>query len=194
MSRTCAATWGSCQQRSTRILRAVGTGRMSVEQAVASGINSTELAEFGVRFTDEIRSSVQACLKQVEASHLAERTTETLSTGERRRVLIARALIHQPRILVLDEPTTGLDIVARHYFTKLLTQLTQIPNLTLVLVTHHVDEIIPQCTRVVMLKAGRVVFDGPRPSALSNAELSALFDTNIQVRTSPSGVCHAHIP
>ena len=81
--------------------------------------------------------------RRVGAAHLAAATLDTMSTGEARRVLIARALVHQPRALVLDEPTRGLDLVARHEFLERIRAVAQ-QGTTILLVTHHVDEIIPE--------------------------------------------------
>lgn len=157
------------------------TGRMLVEEAVASGITATELAEFGVKLTDDVLAKVDRSLEQVGATHLKGRRTETLSTGERRRVLIARALVHQPAVLLLDEPTTGLDVAARHRFVDWLQQLTELPKTTVILVTHHVEEVVSGFGHVVLLDRGAVVFDGPRCGGMTDARLSALFDVPLRL-------------
>ena len=97
-----------------------------------------------------------------------------MSAGERRRVLIARALVSNPQALVLDEPTTGLDLVARHRFMETVRRLAR-EGTTMILVTHHVEEIIPETHRVVMLREGRVAFDGTPDEALTAARLEDLF-------------------
>jgi iron complex transport system ATP-binding protein len=107
-----------------------------------------------------------------------------LSAGERRRVLIARALITRPEALVLDEPTAGLDPVARHRFMESIRRLAQ-EGTTLILVTHHIDEIIPEIKRVVLLHAGRVAFDGPAEQALTPERLETVFGGPVIVE--PSG-------
>ena len=100
-----------------------------------------------------MRCGAQAteALDTVGAAHLADATLDTMSTGEARRVLIARALVHQPKALVLDEPTRGLDLVARHHFMERVRGVAQ-RGTTIVLVTHHVDEIIPEIDRVILLQ------------------------------------------
>ena len=98
-----------------------------------------------------------------------------MSTGERRRVLIARALVTRPDALVLDEPTTGLDLVARHRFMETVRRLIR-EGTTLILITHHVEEIVPETRRVVLLREGQVAFDGTPEEALTAAHLSQVFE------------------
>jgi iron complex transport system ATP-binding protein len=100
------------------------------------------------------------------------------STGEARRVLIARALVTEPLALILDEPTTGLDVVARHRFLKLVSRIAR-RGTTIVLVTHHVEEIIPEIEHVILLKSGRVACAGPKRSVLTTAQLSAVYGAAI---------------
>lgn len=157
------------------------TGRMTALEAVASGFTATELAAWGLPITPEVRDAAAAALGRVAAAALAPRHVETLSTGERRRVLIARALVHAPEILILDEPTTGLDIAARHTFLGILAGLCRVPGLTVVLVTHHLEEVVPEIAHAVLLAAGRVVFDGPAEQGLAPGRLSALFGTPLDI-------------
>jgi len=117
----------------------------------------------------------------VDASTLATRNVAELSTGELRRVLIARALVHRPQALLLDEPTAGLDVVAQHAFLQLLRGLAS-QGLTLVLVTHHLEEIIPEIDRVILLRAGTVHADANRATALTSENLSAVFGGVLKVR------------
>jgi iron complex transport system ATP-binding protein len=98
-------------------------------------------------------------------------------------VLIARALITTPQALVLDEPTAGLDPVARHRFMESIRRLAQ-EGTTLIIVTHHIDEIIPEIGRVVLLREGRVVFDGPTGQALTSERLGSVFGGPVVVEAS----------
>ena len=136
------------------------------------------LASHGVfahhEVTDDMRTRARNALSRVEAAHLADKPLNEMSTGERRRVLIARALIATPDALVLDEPTAGLDLVARHRFMESIRGLAR-DETTLILVTHHIDEIIPEIRRVVLLREGKVAFDGPVEEALTSDRLSAVF-------------------
>lgn len=101
-----------------------------------------------------------------------------MSTGEARRVLIARALVTNPEALVLDEPTTGLDLVARHEFLETLRAVAR-QGTTLILVTHRVEEVIPEVQTVVLLRRGSVVAAGPTSLTLTAANLSAAFEAPI---------------
>jgi iron complex transport system ATP-binding protein len=106
---------------------------------------------------------------------------DTMSTGEARRVLIARALAPDPGALLLDEPTTGLDLAARHRFLKTLSELAGLGK-TLILVTHHIEEIIPEIERVILLKEGRVFRDGPKEEVLRSGPVSELFAMPVRVQ------------
>ena len=103
-----------------------------------------------------------------------------MSSGEARRVLLARALVTAPRALVLDEPTTGLDLIARHAFLERVRQIAR-EGTTLILITHHIEEIVPEIERVVLLRGGRIVASGPKRSVLTAEGLSALFDAPIAI-------------
>ncbi len=166
------------------------TGNMTVDEAVASGFTATELPEFGRPLTDDVRAAITQALHRVGESHLVGRRVSTLSTGERRRVLIARALVHEPEILVLDEPTSGLDIAASDWFLKSLRSTLAGSRVTLVLVTHHIDEIIPEIRDVVLLDRGRVVASGAKEEILTRERLSKLFQIEIGLRETDDGFYH----
>jgi iron complex transport system ATP-binding protein len=133
--------------------------------------------------TGAMRDRARDALDRVEAAHLAARPLNELSAGERRRILIARALITKPDALVLDEPTAGLDPVARYRFMESIRRLAR-EGTTLILVTHHIDEIIPEIERVVLLKSGRVAFDGPAHEALTSEQLETVFGGPVVVERS----------
>src|SRR5690606_23084204 len=109
----------------------------------------------------EMRAHADSALERADAGHLAQREYATLSTGEARRVLLARALVHAPRALLLDEPASGLDIVSRDRLLQTLRRLAT-EGVTLVLVTHHAEELIPEIRHIVLLRDGRVVAEGAR--------------------------------
>jgi iron complex transport system ATP-binding protein len=121
-----------------------------------------------------MRARAADALARMGASHLARRWLDAMSSGEARRVLLARALATAPKALVLDEPTTGLDLVARHDFMERVREIAR-AGTTLILVTHHTEEIVPEIGRVILLQAGRVAADGQKADVLTAARLSDLF-------------------
>jgi iron complex transport system ATP-binding protein len=119
-------------------------------------------------------------MAQIGMSPLRDRPYAAMSAGEQRRFLLGRALVHDPAALVLDEPTSGLDLRACLDYLRLVRDLMR-QGKTILLVTHHIHEIPPEMTHVVLLKAGQVVGEGPKKELLSGPTLSALFDVPIQV-------------
>jgi iron complex transport system ATP-binding protein len=149
-------------------------GSITAEAAVLSAfLSSYGILRYG-EITDLMRRRANAALAQAGASHLASRTLDEMSSGEARRVLLARALATAPRALVLDEPTTGLDLVARHRFMETVRQLAR-SGTTLVLITHHIEEIVPEISRVVLLRGGRIIADGTARQNLTSERLSQVF-------------------
>ena len=155
-------------------------GRVTGRDVTLSGLLGSQGVFAHHEVTDAMREQARAALSRVDAWHLAARPLNELSAGERRRVLIARALITRPEALLLDEPTTGLDLVARHHFMESVRRLAR-DGTTVIIVTHHVEEVIPETRRVVLLQSGRAIFDGPPRAALTGARLSAVFGGPLQV-------------
>ncbi|KAG0742420.1 hypothetical protein G6F35_004246 [Rhizopus arrhizus] len=153
---------------------------LTVEQAVLSGFFASYVVPAFREVTAEMRTRVGETLAMTGALSLRERAYAELSAGETRRVLIARALVNRPQALLLDEPSTGLDLVAREQLVATMRVLAQ-QGITLVLVTHHIEEIIPEIERVVLLRDGRVLADGSRAELLRNEPLSAVFGGAITV-------------
>jgi iron complex transport system ATP-binding protein len=119
-------------------------------------------------------------MEELDLHDLAERPYGQLSDGQRRRLLLARALVHDPEVLVLDEPTNGLDLRSRHQLLALLRRLAAGPT-TLLLVTHQLEAIIPEISRCLLLRGGALVADGPAAALLTDQPLSALFNTPLRV-------------
>lgn len=153
---------------------------LTVEQAVLSGFFASYMVPAFREVTTDMRMRVGETLAMTGASGLRERAYAELSAGETRRVLIARALVNRPQALLLDEPSTGLDLVARQQLIATMRVLAQ-QGITLVLVTHHIEEVIPEIERVVLLRDGRVVADGARAELLRDEPLSAVFGGAITV-------------
>ncbi|MDO8433519.1 MAG: ATP-binding cassette domain-containing protein [Candidatus Binatus sp.] len=123
-----------------------------------------------------------AILRRVEAITLRDRPWRHLSQGERQRVLIGRALMAAPKLLILDEPCAGLDPVARERFLQFLTRLARRRSApTMVLVTHHVEEIVALFSHVIILKSGSVLAAGPRARVLNSRNLSIAFDAPVRL-------------
>jgi iron complex transport system ATP-binding protein len=130
--------------------------------------------------TDEMRERAWEALKRMEATRLAGQFVGTMSAGEKRRILIARALVHRPDQLLLDEPSNALDLAAQRELRETLRRLAQ-EGTGLVLVTHHLGDILPEIERVILMRDGRIVADGPREELLTEARLSELFQTNVRI-------------
>jgi len=174
-----------------RFVRGNANGVMTGLDAVVSGFFATHGVFAHQRVTGEMRVRAAAALARVEAAHLADRSLDTLSTGEARRVLIARALVHEPEVLVLDEPTRGLDLVARYEFMERVRAVAR-GGTTILLVTHYVDEIIPEIDRVVLLKCGRIAADGLKRELLTAPTLGAVFDAPLAVECA-GGYYHVRV-
>jgi len=130
--------------------------------------------------TQEQEHRALSALGELEIAHLAERTMNTLSTGEARRVVFARALVHNPAVLVLDEPCAGLDPHAAHHVRLAISSLAR-GGRSLVLVTHHVEDIVPEIERVVLVQDGGIVADGPKSELLTSDRLGSLFDIPVRL-------------
>lgn len=130
--------------------------------------------------TPAMRTRADAALDAMEVSHLSDRVVSHLSSGEARRLLVSRALAHNPRALVLDEPTNSLDLRACHDLTSGMRRLAQ-AGTSLILVTHHLPDIVPEIDRVVALKDGRVFRDGPTAEVLTPTVLSDVFGVAVDV-------------
>lgn len=137
------------------------------------------------------RAAALALLRRVGAADIAEREWLYLSQGERQRVLIARALMARPRLLILDEPCAGLDPVARVHFLGVVERLARVrgrrTGTALVLVTHHVEEITPGFTHALLLRKGRVVTAGKIAEVLTSAWLSKTFGAPLTLRRGRAG-------
>src|SRR6201981_181177 len=128
----------------------------------------------------ELLEKTDAARARLGIAHLAARPLAQMSSGEAKRTLIARALVHEPQTLLFDEPSNALDIGAQMQLRDTMRALAR-DGLGILLVTHHVSEIIPEIDRVVLLREGRIVADGPKQTILTSEMLSALFGANIEI-------------
>lgn len=162
------------------------SARLSALQSVLTGFFAAELEPEQDAISDLMRSDAERMLDAFHVNSKSPKCIGHMSTGERRRVLLARALVLQPQAIVLDEPTTGLDIRARAELLSILAELAA-ANTQIVLVTHHLEEILPCIDRTILLKAGKVFVDTHTSKALSNESISRLFDAKIQVERNAAG-------
>ena len=119
-------------------------------------------------------------LRFLEAAHLGEKPVDEMSSGEARRMLIGRALVHDPKALLLDEPSTSLDLFAQHELRKSIRKLAR-SGVAIILVTHHLSDIIPEIDRVILMSGGTIVADGPKEEVLTAAELGELFGVKVEL-------------
>ncbi|MCF8571418.1 ABC transporter ATP-binding protein [Gordonia sp. HY002] len=173
------------RELSTRIglVSSAFAGRVPAEEKVSDLVISAGYAVLG-RWREEYdpmdRAQASDILESMGAEHLADRTFGTLSEGERKRVLIARGLMTDPELLLLDEPAAGLDLGGREELVDRLGILAADPDSpAMVLITHHVEEIPPGFTNVLMLSEGGVVAQGAIEDTLTAENLSATFRQNI---------------
>ena len=147
--------------------------RLEVFDAVVSGFFAAR-GVWNHVVTEAMRHASREALERMGVAHLIGRRMATLSTGEARRVLIARALVHQPRALLLDEPCGGLDPATRRLFLETLRDVAR-SGVTLVLITHHIEEILPEIDHLVLLRDGRVLHEGAKRELLTGPILTDLF-------------------
>lgn len=155
-------------------------GSIPVEELVLAGFAGLLAPGRGRRPEAGQRQRVAELLERLGLAELAHRPFGQLSSGQQRRTLLARALVHDPGVLVLDEPLVGLDLAAAHQLLALLRDLAR-GGTTLLLVTHQIEAVIPEISRCLLLKDGRVVGDGPSEMLLQDGPLSQLFDTPLRV-------------
>lgn len=181
-------TFGESDWRELR--RHIGVVSSNLRQRIEDGESAREVVASGKyamlnfwgTLTARDKRDGADWLKRVGCAALAQRPWAVLSQGERQRVLIARALVARPQLLILDEPCAGLDPVARERFLHFLENLAaQRDCPALVLVTHHVEEITPAFTHALLLRQGRVIAQGPRARVLTSAHLSRLFGATVRL-------------
>lgn len=188
------AVYGRTDWRELR--KHVGLVSSSIRQLVGDDATALEVVVSGQDATLNFRGllSPTECargrrlLRQVEGAALADRRWAVLSQGERQRVLIGRALMASPALLILDEPCAGLDPLAREGFVQFLQRLGRRKNApTLALVTHHVEEIADVFTHALLLRGGKVLASGRKASVLTSAGLTAAFNAPMRLRRDPAG-------
>lgn len=150
----------------------------TVHQVVVSG----KFASFGLyeKVSESDWKKARTILSQLRLSHLSEKRFNVLSQGEQRRVLIARALMSDPNILILDEPCSGLDILSREEVLAMIRKIEQ-NNCYIIYVTHHIEEIVEEISHVLLLRDGEIIAAGPKENTLTDDLLSSTFKVPVKV-------------
>jgi iron complex transport system ATP-binding protein len=168
------------------------TGR----DAVLTGFFSSSTLWPNLTVTSEMRTLADEVLRQVDAVELADKSVGQMSAGQQRRIMIGRALVGSSsaadgatQMLLLDEPSNALDLAAQADLRNLLRRLTQ-QGTGILLITHHIADILPEIDRILLMKEGRIVADGPKSLLLTPEKLSSLFETEVRM-TEREGFYHA---
>jgi iron complex transport system ATP-binding protein len=156
------------------------TGGASGLDVVLSGFFSSTRIFPNHTVDPKQRELAEAALAQLGVSHLAERAVEEMSSGEAKRVLIARALVHKPRALLFDEPCNSLDILAQRSLRETMRSLAK-SGIGIILVTHELPDIVPEIERVVLMSNGRIMADGRKEEVLQAESLSKLFGLKVEL-------------
>ena len=147
---------------------------------VLSGFYSSDGIWQHQTFEEEKLNRAKEVMDLLSISELQDRAFSSMSTGEQRKFLLARSLVNDPAVLVFDEPTSGLDMSTCFQYLEIIRELIGMGK-KVVLVTHHVHEIPPEVTRVILLKEGRVIEDGNKDEILTDTNLTNLFDWPIKL-------------
>jgi iron complex transport system ATP-binding protein len=146
--------------------------------AVVAGFFSASTLWPNLVVTPEMRERAHEALRLMEATHLESKLVGEMSAGEQRRIMIARALVHRPEMLLLDEPSNALDIAAQRELRDALRNVAQ-QGTGILMVTHHLADILPEIDRVIMMRTGRIFADGPRGELITEEKLGELFGVTV---------------
>jgi iron complex transport system ATP-binding protein len=156
---------------------------------VVAGFFSASTIWPNLHITEEMRIRAYEAMALMQATHLADKLVGEMSAGEQRRIMIARALVHQPEMLLLDEPSNALDIAAQRELRDALRVVAQ-RGTGIIMVTHHLADILPEIDRVIMMRLGRIVADGPRQELITTQQLQELFGVEVTL-TERDGYWHS---
>lgn len=148
------------------------------EAVVSSFYNATNM--YGITADKKSIDASMGSLEFMEVGHLKDRFISEVSTGEARRIMIARALVHNPKALMLDEPTNALDIAAVHKFRATMSKIAK-KGVVIIIATHTLQDIIPEIKDVVMLKDGKIFLSGGKKEALTGKNLEGLFGIKVEL-------------
>jgi len=156
------------------------TREITGREMVLSGFFSSIGLQPYHQVTSAMLEKAHQVLEMLEAHHLADREITGMSSGEARRLLIGRALVHDPLALLLDEPSNSLDLRAAIELRDILRKLAQ-AGTGILMVTHYLPDILPEIDRVILLRQGRVFADGPKTEILTTERLSGLFGLPVEL-------------
>jgi iron complex transport system ATP-binding protein len=156
------------------------TGEAMGRDVVLSGFFSSNDVYPNHLVSNAMKHSAEEALEQLGVSHLAARAVCEMSSGEAKRILIARALVHRPMALLFDEPCNSLDIAAQHGLRQTMRSLAN-SGIGIILVTHELPDIIPEIERVILMSKGQIVADGRKDEVLQSALLGKLFGMQVDV-------------
>ena len=159
---------------------AMCTGEALGRDVVLSGFFSSNNIYPNHLVTDAMKRSAKEALKQLGVTHLAARPVCEMSSGEAKRILIARALVHRPQALLFDEPCNSLDLAAQHGLRQTMRSLAN-AGIGIILVTHELPDIIPEIARVILMSKGQIIADGCKEEVLESSKLSKLFGMQVDV-------------
>lgn len=188
-SGTVFQTWGKTRWDVFELRSQIGYVSQDLELSFRQNITGREVilsgffSSIGLFFhsiTKEMEKKADEMCAFLEITHLQDRLFTEMSSGEARRFLIGRALVHDPRILILDEPSNSLDLHALHMLRKTMRKIAG--KKVTILVTHSLPDIIPEINRVVLFKGGRIFSDGPKDQILTDTKISSVFEVPVRIR------------
>lgn len=149
------------------------------KEIILSGFFSS-IGLFRQNITEDMLRKAVSTARYLDIEHLLERPMTSVSSGEGRRLLIARALVHNPKVLILDEPTSSLDLQALHTLRQYMRKIAN-AGVQIILVTHQIHDIIPEINRIVLMKSGKIVGDGSKEAMLTDDRIQHLFSVPVQI-------------
>ena len=149
-------------------------------EMVLSGFFSS-IGLFKEHLTPRMKRKAGKIIEFLEITHLKDRQMDQMSSGEARRFLIGRALVHDPKALILDEPANSLDLHALYKFSSILSKIAG-SGISIILVTHNLSDIIPEIHRVILMKEGKLCDDGPKEAVLTGKNISRLFGAPVEIK------------
>lgn len=165
------------------------THRTSGRNAIISGFFSSSTLWPHYNITPQMETRAEEILQLLEVEHLRDKPVGQMSVGETKRILIGRAIVHEPQILLLDEPSNGLDLAAQGELRNTLRRLAR-QGTGILMVTHYLTDILPEIDRVVMMSHGRIAADGQKASLLTTPRLRELFGVDVEL-AERNGFYHA---